>query len=218
MTVQPAARVVPAPEATDIRKHFPGVLALDGVSFRLRPGEIHGLLGANGAGKSTLIKILTGVYRADEGEITLNGVPARFGSPREALAAGVSVVHQEHNLIPQFTVAENILLERMPTRGFQVVDYARINREARPWMETVGLDVSPTRVVSELSVAQMQLVEIAKALSLESRILLLDEPTAAITPHEVGFLFRVLRDLRAHDQVLGGQDELQPSLTVRRCC
>lgn len=202
MSAQPAAAVVPALEATGIRKRFPGVLALDGVSLRLRPGEIHALLGENGAGKSTLIKILTGVYHADEGEITVNSIPVRFGSAREALAAGISVVHQERNLIPQFTVAENILLERLPTRGFQVVDYGRINREARPWMERVGLDVPPTGVVSELSVAQMQLVEIARALSLQTRILLLDEPTAAITPHEVGFLFRVLRDLRAQGVAL----------------
>lgn len=185
-------------EASDIRKQFPGVLALDGVSLRLRSSEIHALVGENGAGKSTLIKILTGVYQPDAGEIHMDGVPVRFGSPREALAAGISAVHQEHNLIPQFTVAENILLERLPTRGPQLVDFGRIYRDAGPWMQLVGLELSPTRLVSELSAAQMQLVEIAKALSLRSRILLLDEPTAAITPHEAGYLFRVLRELRGH--------------------
>jgi ribose transport system ATP-binding protein len=183
-------------EVSGIRKQFPGVLALNDVSLRLRTGEIHALLGENGAGKSTLIKILTGVYQPDAGEIRLDGEPIRFASPRAALAAGISVVHQERNLIPQFTVAENILLERMPTRGPRLIDHAAINRLAKPWIEMVGLEVSPKKVVAELSVAQMQLVEIAKALSLQSRILLLDEPTAAITPHEVGYLFRILDDLR----------------------
>ena len=189
-------------EVSGIRKQFPGVVALDDVSLRLRAGEIHALLGENGAGKSTLIKILTGVYQADEGEIRLDGSPVRFASPRQALAAGISVVHQERNLIPQFTVAENILLERIPTRGVQLVDHAAVNRLARPWIEMVGLDAAPTAPVAELSVAQMQLVEIAKALSLQARILLMDEPTAAITPHEVGYLFRILGDLRRHNVAL----------------
>ena len=189
-------------EVSGIRKQFPGVVALDDVSLRLRAGEIHALLGENGAGKSTLIKILTGVYQPDEGEIRLDGSPVRFVSPRAALAAGISVVHQERNLIPQFTVAENILLERIPTRGVQLVDHSAINRLARPWIEMVGLDAAPATPVVELSVAQMQLVEIAKALSLQARILLMDEPTAAITPHEVGYLFRILGDLRRHNVAL----------------
>jgi len=189
-------------EVSGIRKQFPGVVALDDVSLRLRAGEIHALLGENGAGKSTLIKILTGVYQPDEGEIRLDGNPVRFASPRSALAAGISVVHQERNLIPQFTVAENILLERIPTRGVQLVDHAAINRLARPWIEMVGLDAAPATPVAELSVAEMQLVEIAKALSLQARILLMDEPTAAITPHEVGYLFRILGDLRRHNVAL----------------
>jgi ribose transport system ATP-binding protein len=183
-------------EVSGIRKQFPGVVALDHVSLRLRAGEIHALLGENGAGKSTLIKVLTGVYQPDEGEIRLDGNPIRFASPRSALAAGISVVHQERNLIPQFTVAENILLERIPARRSVLVDHAAINRLAKPWIEMVGLDAMPATPVDELSVAQMQLVEIAKALSLQARILLMDEPTAAITPHEVGYLFRILGDLR----------------------
>jgi len=183
-------------EVAGVRKQFPGVVALDDVSLRLRAGEIHALLGENGAGKSTLIKILTGVYQPDKGEIRLDGSPLRFASPRSALAAGISVVHQERNLIPQFTVAENILLEHIPTRGVQLVDHAAINRLAKPWIEMVGLDAAPATPVAQLSVAQMQLVEIAKALSLQARILLMDETTAAITPHEVGYLFRILGDLR----------------------
>src|SRR5207247_7902509 len=125
-------------EVSGIRKQFPGVVALDDVSLRLRAGEIHALLGENGAGKSTLIKILTGVYQPDEGEIRLDGSPVRFVSPRSALAAGISVVHQERNLIPQFTVAENILLERIPTRGLPLVDPSASNRLASPWSETAG--------------------------------------------------------------------------------
>ena len=196
--VTPEARL----EVSGIRKQFPGVLALDDVSLRLRAAEIHALLGENGAGKSTLIKILTGVYHPDAGEIRLDGEPVRFASPRSALAAGISVVYQERNLIPQFTVAENILLERLPARGPQLVDYAAINRLAKPWIEMVGLEAAPASVVADLSVAQMQLVEIAKALSLQARILLLDEPTAAITPHEVGYLFRILEDLRRRNVAL----------------
>jgi ribose transport system ATP-binding protein len=190
--------VAPEPrlEVVGIRKQFPGVLALNDVSLSLRAGQIHALLGENGAGKSTLIKIITGVYQADAGEIRLDGESVRFASPHAALEAGISVVHQERNLIPQFTVAENILLERIPTRGPRLVDHAAINRLAKPWIEMVGLEATPTEVVADLSVAQMQLVEIAKALSLQARILLLDEPTAAITPHEVGYLFRILDDLR----------------------
>lgn len=184
-------------EARGIRKQFPGVLALDDVSIVLRRGEIQALVGENGAGKSTLIKVLTGVYQPDGGEVRIDGVPTRFASPREALKAGISVVHQEHNLIPQFTVAENIVLERIPARMGQIVDHRKIYRDAQPWMKTVGLEVPPGRQVSELSAAQMQLVEIAKALSLQSRILLLDEPTAPITPHEAGYLFGVLRELRS---------------------
>jgi ribose transport system ATP-binding protein len=202
VSVLEAPQTVARLEVSGIRKEFPGVVALDDVSLQLRGGEIHALLGENGAGKSTLIKVLTGVYQPDSGAISLDGEPVAFGSPRAALAAGTSVVHQERNLIPQFTVAENILLERLPTRGPQLVDHAAINRLAMPWIEMVGLEAAPTAVVSELSVAQMQLVEIAKALSLQARILLLDEPTAAITPHEVGYLFRILHELRDRNVAL----------------
>lgn len=195
-----AAQPIPAPlllEAAGVRKAFPGVVALDGVSLQLRPGEIHALLGENGAGKSTLIKIITGLYRPDAGAVRMAGAPVHLDSPQAAARAGISVVHQERNLIPQFTVAENILLERLPARRFQVVDYNRLRAEARKWLEVVGLHIDPDTPVSTLSVAQMQLVEVAKALSAECRILLLDEPTATITPHEVASLFEVLRGLRA---------------------
>jgi ribose transport system ATP-binding protein len=183
-------------EIRRVRKTFPGVVALDQVSMVLRPGEIHALLGENGAGKSTLIKIVTGVYRPEEGQILLDGQPVHFASPRDAMRAGISVVHQERNLVPGFSVAENLTLERTPTRGGLFVDYQKMNGGAQKWLDVVGLDVSPRDIVADLSVAQMQLVEIARALSLEARILLLDEPTASISPREAEFLFAVLRRLR----------------------
>jgi ribose transport system ATP-binding protein len=193
---QPSPRAAPVLQARGVCKSFPGVRALDGVELRLRPGEIHALIGENGAGKSTLIKIVTGVYRPDDGELHVERESVDFHSPRDALRAGISVVHQERNLVPQLSVTENIVLEKLPTGRLHMVDYARAQEEAERWMAVIGLRVSPHALVADLSVAQMQLVEIAKALSLESRIVLLDEPTAAITLHEVDFLFDVLRGLR----------------------
>jgi ribose transport system ATP-binding protein len=183
-------------EVQDIRKAFPGVLALDDVSMCLPPGEIHALVGENGAGKSTLIEIITGVYRPDAGQLRLDGAELHFASPQDAIKVGIAAVHQERNLIPRFTVGENIMLERLPTRA-GMVDYDTINREARKWLHLLNLNLDPTVEVSQLSVAQAQLVEIAKALSMESRILLLDEPTASLTPSEAELLFDVLRRLRA---------------------
>ncbi|GAB5374978.1 MAG: sugar ABC transporter ATP-binding protein [Acuticoccus sp.] len=177
------------------QKAFPGVKALDGVDLTLKAGSIHALLGENGAGKSTLIKILTGVHRADAGTVTLDGEEVHFASPRDAIARGISAVHQERNLIPRFSVAENIMLERLPARG-GLVDYAKVRAEARRHMAPLGLDIDPDTPVRNLSVARMQLVEIAKALSLHARILVLDEPTASITPHETETLFRLLKELR----------------------
>ena len=184
----------PALEAAGVSKSFPGVKALDRVDFRLMPGEIHALLGENGAGKSTLIKILTGVHLPDEGSLSLFGQPVRLASPRDALKAGVGAVHQERNLVTRFSVGENIMLERLPAR-LGLVDYGRVHAEAGRWLKQLDLAVDPRTPVSRLSVAQMQLVEIAKGLALEARVLLLDEPTASITPHEALALFRLLRRL-----------------------
>ena len=182
-------------EVSGAEKSFPGVKALDGVDFVLRAGEIHALLGENGAGKSTLIKILTGIHSPDAGEVRVFGQPVHFANARAAIEAGISAVHQERNLIPRMSVAENIMLEDLPQRlGF--VDYGAVNRQALAWLERLGLEVAPERPVRTLSVAQMQLVEIAKALVLEAKILLMDEPTASITPHETDVLFGLLRQLR----------------------
>ena len=178
-----------------VSKAFPGVLALDNVSLALRPGEIHALMGENGAGKSTLIKIITGLYRPDSGTLSIDGKPVVFATPRDAIAAGVSAVHQERNLIPRFSIAENILLERLPVRG-GFVDYPSVRREAQRHLDRLGLVIDPSIEVRRLSVAQMQMVEIAKALSLDAKILLLDEPTASITDHEAQALFALLKQLR----------------------
>ncbi|MBL4918450.1 sugar ABC transporter ATP-binding protein [Szabonella alba] len=183
-------------EAVGVQKAFPGVLALKGVNISLLPGSIHALLGENGAGKSTLIKIITGVHQPTAGQLRLDGQAATFGSPRDAIARGIGVVHQERNLFPRFSVAENIHLERLAMSYLRPVDYAALNRAARPWLEALDLDIDPATPVSELSVARMQLVEIAKALSLQSRVLLLDEPTASLTSSETDRLFTILRRLR----------------------
>ncbi len=178
-----------------VSKSFPGVLALDDVSLDLKGGEIHALMGENGAGKSTLIKIITGVHRPDYGRVLLDGTPMEFFAPRGALAAGIGAVHQERNLIPRFSVGENILLERLPTKN-GLVDYVTVDREARRFLDLLDRGIDTRVEVRTLSVAQMQIVEIAKALSLEAKILLMDEPTASITEHETGALFTLLRKLR----------------------
>ncbi len=184
----------PVLQISGVCKAFPGVQALDTVSMDLRPGEIHALIGENGAGKSTLIKIMTGVERPDAGDIHLNGRPTHFTTPRDAMAAGIGAVHQERNLITRFTVGENIMLERPPAR-FGLVDFDRVHGQARHWLDLLDLPIDPRTPVSALSVAQMQIVEIAKALSLQSKILLMDEPTASITAHETDILFALLRRL-----------------------
>jgi ribose transport system ATP-binding protein len=180
----------------NVSKSFPGVRALDGVSLNLKAGEIHALMGENGAGKSTLIKIITGVHRPDSGRVLLDGRPVEFSSPRAALAEGIGAVHQERNLIPRFSVGENIMLERLPVKG-GLVDYETVHREARRFLDMLDRGIDTRIEVRTLSVAQMQIVEIAKALSLEARVLLLDEPTASITEHETAALFTLLRKLKS---------------------
>lgn len=178
-----------------ITKSFPGVRALHAASLTLQGSEIHALMGENGAGKSTLIKIITGVHRPDSGSLRLDDQELVFNAPRDAIFAGITAVHQERNLIPQFSVAENILLERLPTRH-GLVDFTRAYREARAHLAKVGLDIDPATEVHRLSVAQMQMVEIAKALSHKAKVLLLDEPTASLTEAEAETLFRLIRQMR----------------------
>lgn len=182
-------------QVSHVSKAFPGVRALDDVSMTLSAGSIHALLGENGAGKSTLIKIITGLHQPDSGDILMGGESRRFANPRQSAAAGVGVVHQERNLVTRFSVGENIMLERLGRHALSPINYDLLHREARKWLELLDLDVDPRLPVSRLSVAQMQLVEIGKALSLQSRVLLLDEPTASLTQNETHVLFKVLRKL-----------------------
>ncbi|TDE08618.1 sugar ABC transporter ATP-binding protein [Jiangella asiatica] len=190
--------VVPGPllAVEGVTKVFPGVTALDGVGFEVRPGEVHALVGENGAGKSTLVRVLGGVHGPDLGTMTLDGAPYAPQDPAEALAAGVRIVHQELSVLPNLTVAENLFLERLPRR-FGVVDFRQANRDATDLLARVGLDVSPRTRMGELSVAQTQLVEIARALAARARLLVLDEPTATLTAHETRRLFEIVRDLRS---------------------
>jgi ribose transport system ATP-binding protein len=181
---------------TGVGKRFPGVIALRGVSLEVARGEGHVLLGENGAGKSTLINLLGGVYSADEGEIVFDGGPYRPRTPTDAFRAGIRVVHQELSMLTQMTAAENLMFERLPQRR-GIVDYRETNRRAAQLLEEVGLDVSPTTPVARLGVAQMQLIEIAKTLVFESKLLILDEPTATLTSKEVDRLFDILRRLKA---------------------
>jgi len=179
-----------------ISKGFPGVRALSGVSLEVRPGEIHGLLGENGAGKSTLIKIIAGAYTPDEGEMSFAGAAARWSSPREAKQHGVHVVYQEFALFPQLSVAENIFVGQERRNAFGLVDHARTRREARELLQRLGVSLDVDASVSSLSVADQQMVEIARAMVRNVKLLVLDEPTAVIAGREVALLFDLLRRLR----------------------
>jgi ribose transport system ATP-binding protein len=181
---------------TGISKGFPGVQALKGVSLEVKPGEIHGLLGENGAGKSTLIKIVAGAYAPDQGEITFDGAPARWSSPREAKRHGVHVVYQEFVLFPQLSVAENIFVGHELRNRLGLVDHARMRREAGQLLQRLGVSLDPRASVGTLSVADQQMVEIARAMVHRVKLLVLDEPTAVIAGQEVTLLFDRLRRLR----------------------
>ena len=183
-----------AVELRDITKRFPGVVANDGVHFEAAEGEVHALLGENGAGKSTLSNILTGLYRPDGGEILLWGKPVSFASPREALEAGIGMVHQHFRLVPPFTVAENVILGDHRGEGKKfMVHPRRIERRVAELGERYRIAVDPRARIWQLSIGEQQRVEILKALYREARILILDEPTAVLTPQEAESLFETLR-------------------------
>jgi ribose transport system ATP-binding protein len=183
-------------ELAGITKSYPGVRALADVSLTLAPGTVHALLGENGAGKSTLIRIISGVERPDAGSYQLFGRPAEIRTPRQARRRGISVVHQERNLVPTFTVGENVLLDRVIGDVRRLVNQRQIHADALPFMHMVGLDVTPSSSVAALSAAQQQLIEIARALSADAKILLLDEPTASISLKEASALLNTIRELR----------------------
>ena len=183
-------------EMRGITKRFPGVVANDHVDLDLRKGEVHALLGENGAGKSTLMNILYGLYRPDEGEILLNGEKVVFGSAKNAIDRGIGMVHQHFMLIPVMTVAENIVLEIEPTKAGVLLDYGKAVERVREISTQYGLAVNPTAKVESISVGQQQRVEIVKALYRNAEILILDEPTAVLTPQEAGELFAIIKSLQ----------------------
>jgi len=183
-------------EMKSISKSFSGTYALQNVSLRLRPGSVLALMGENGAGKSTLMKILSGIYRPDEGEILIKGERVTINSPRDSLNLGISMIHQELTPIDEMTIAENIFLGREPTR-MGVVWYAEMYRRTRELFDQIGIPLDPKTRMKDLKVSDIQLVEIAKAVSYDSDIIIMDEPTSAITDREVHQLFRVIRDLKS---------------------
>jgi len=190
-------------EMTGICKSFPGVKALDHAQLKLRPGKVHALMGENGAGKSTLMKCMFGIYKMDEGEIRMDGQPVSIHDPMDALNKGIAMVHQELQPIPARTVGENIFLGRYPMKkwlGFiPVVDHKKMYADTADLLKKVRMSFDPKQKVGELSVSQMQSVEIAKAVSANCRVLILDEPTSSLTANEVEALFRIIEDLKAEN-------------------
>lgn len=187
---------VPRIQFTNVSKRFPGVQALDRVSFDVQPDHIHAVVGENGAGKSTLMKILAGAHQPNEGAIRIDGQPATITNPRHAQQLGIATVYQELNLIPDLTVAENVFIGRWPhNRPTGLIDFASIARQTEQLFARLNISIPANAKVHNLTIAQQQMVEIAKALSLNARILTLDEPSAVLTPHELESLFNVVRRL-----------------------
>lgn len=183
-------------EMQKVSKAFPGVQALDKVDFRCLPGEVHAVVGENGAGKSTLMKILAGVYRPDGGDILLKGKKIIFSSPKHAQKCGISIIYQEFNLIPELTVAENIFLGREPTKHGRLIDSAALERRSRELLADLQAGIDIQTKVKDLGVAHQQMVEIAKALSLNADIIVMDEPSAVVSGRELESLFRIIRSLK----------------------
>ncbi len=183
-------------QMTDITKRFPGVLALDHVSLRVKAGEVHALLGENGAGKSTLMKILAGAYVKDEGEIEVFSRKTELGDPKAAENLGISIIYQELNLIPTLTVAENIFLGRYKMSNRIQVSWKKVYEEAETLLKDLEVDVKGTDYIRDLGIAQQQMVEVAKALSMNAKIIIMDEPTAPLTARETKNLFRIVKKLK----------------------
>ena len=183
----------------NIHKKFPGVYALKNVDFDLKSGEVHALLGENGAGKSTLIKVLGGIYRAEEGKIVIQGKETLINSVADARETGISIIHQEIMLVPNMTIAENIFMGREPTTRLGGVNYRRMNTEAQALIDGFGMNIDASRKVATLSIAQQQMVEIVKAISAKAKIVVMDEPTSSLTDTEVEHLFALIKQLKAQN-------------------
>ncbi len=187
-------------EMVGVSKSFPGVKALDGISLKVRPGTVHALMGENGAGKSTLMKCLFGIYKMDEGKVFIDGEQVNIANPDEALKKGLAMVHQELQPIPDRSIAENMYLGRYPMKGvgpLRMIDHKKMNEEAEKWLRNVKMDFDPKMKLGTLSIGQMQSVEIAKAVSQNAKLVILDEPTSSLTDNEVEALFRIIRDLKS---------------------
>jgi monosaccharide-transporting ATPase len=184
-------------EVADVSKTFPGVRALDGVSFTLQAGEVHALVGENGAGKSTLIKVLTGVYQPDGGELRYQDQPVAFGTPMDAQRAGISTIYQEVNLIPLMSVAQNLFLGREPKNRYGVIDRRRMEREAHDILTEYGVRTDVRRQLGTLALGAQQMVALARAVMVDAKVVIMDEPTSSLEPREVQTLFEVIRRLHA---------------------
>ncbi|MDR2552676.1 MAG: sugar ABC transporter ATP-binding protein [Treponema sp.] len=184
-------------EMREVTKRFPGVLALDGVNFQVKPGTVHALMGENGAGKSTLMKCLFGIYQMDRGSIVLNGEERHFNSAADAMHAGVSMIHQELSNVPERSVAQNIWLGREPLNALRLINHRKMLDDTRKLLEDLNFDFDPAARMSSLSISRQQGCEIARAVSYNSSIVVMDEPTSSLTENEVAHLFAIIRDLRA---------------------
>ena len=182
-------------EMRGINKSFPGVKALDNAQLKVRPYSVHALMGENGAGKSTLLKCLFGIYHADAGEILFCGRPVAYRTSKEALENGISMVHQELNLVPQVSVMDNLWLGRYPQKG-PFIDHAKMYRDTKAIFDELGIDVDPRQKVADLTVSQMQMIEIAKAFSYNAKIVIMDEPTSSLSEKEVNHLFGIIQKLK----------------------
>ena len=185
-------------EMLNITKRFPGVVALQNVSLKVKPGSVHALMGENGAGKSTLMKCLFGIYSMDEGKIIFNGQEVRFANSKQALESGVSMVHQELNQVRQQNVMDNLWLGRYPKKGI-FIDEKKMYEDTKAIFESLDIQIDPRSKVSTLSVSEMQMVEIAKAVSYHSKIIVMDEPTSSLTENEVNHLFKIIRKLQSEN-------------------
>ncbi|HTF09879.1 MAG TPA: ATP-binding cassette domain-containing protein, partial [Asanoa sp.] len=188
--------MTPVLEVRAVTKRFPGVRALDAVDMAVLPGEVHALVGENGAGKSTLIKVLTGVYQADDGEVLYRGERVSFARPLDAQRAGISTIYQEVNLVPLMSVARNLFLGREPRTRFGLLDIGRMNRDAAETLGRYGIDVDVTRPLRSTSLGTQQMVALARAVAIDAKVLVMDEPTSSLEPREVRTLFDVVRRLR----------------------
>ncbi|MEV6602658.1 sugar ABC transporter ATP-binding protein [Kutzneria sp. NPDC051319] len=186
-------------QAVGVSKHFAGVQALREVDFELRPGQVHTLVGENGAGKSTLIKVLTGVYQPDAGELLLDGVPAAFGRPLDAQAAGISTVYQEVNLVPSMSVAQNLFLGHEPRNRLGLIDFPGMQAQARQLLSELGISVDPRRALRTLGLGVQQMIAVARAVRARAKVVIMDEPSSSLEPREVETLFDVIRRLHERD-------------------